>query len=82
MMSTVEEIIAAFDRLSPTEQSKLSHIFLTRQANIRPPAETNNPNFWQQVEKYRSSLQSAGVTVDEIWGDVRDKSPGREVEPW
>jgi hypothetical protein len=51
-MSTVEEIIAAFDWLSPTEQSKLSHIFLTRQANIRPPTETNNPNFWQQVEKY------------------------------
>jgi hypothetical protein len=61
-MSTVEEIIAAFvgiasleeNRLPPTEQNKLSHIFLTRQANIRPPAETNNPNFWQQVEKYRS----------------------------
>lgn len=38
-------------------------------------------NFWATVEKIRAEMQSEGIEInpDEIWGDVRDRSTGREV---
>lgn len=37
--------------------------------------------FWAKVETIRAQMQAEGIEVnpDEIWGDVRDRSPGREV---
>jgi predicted transcriptional regulator len=37
--------------------------------------------FWDNVETIRTQMQAEGIEIDpdEIWGDVRDRSPGREV---
>lgn len=37
--------------------------------------------FWAKVETIRAQMTTEGIEVnpDEIWGDVRDRSPGREV---
>lgn len=37
--------------------------------------------FWARVAEIRTEMQAEGIEVDpvEIWGDVRDRSPGREV---
>lgn len=37
--------------------------------------------FWAKVESIRAQMQAEGIEVnpDEIWGDVRSRSPGREV---
>lgn len=37
--------------------------------------------FWAKVESIRTQMKAEGIEVnpDEIWGDVRDRSPGREV---
>jgi hypothetical protein len=37
--------------------------------------------FWTKVESIRTQMKTEGIEVnpDEIWGDVRDRSPGREV---
>ncbi len=37
--------------------------------------------FWESVERLRAQMQAEGIEIDpdEIWGDVRDQSPGREV---
>jgi hypothetical protein len=39
------------------------------------------PDFWERVEKLRTRMKDEGIEIDpdEIWGDVRDRSPGREV---
>jgi hypothetical protein len=38
--------------------------------------------FWEKVERFRALLQTAEINVSEIWEDVRDRSPGREVDLW
>lgn len=37
--------------------------------------------FWKSVEKFRQEIIEEGIEIDpnEVWKDVRDKSPGREV---
>ncbi|MBW4647876.1 MAG: hypothetical protein KME06_04135 [Kastovskya adunca ATA6-11-RM4] len=46
-------------------------------------AQPNPPKsqFWQKLEQLRAQMQAEGIEIDpdEIWGDVRDRSPGRDV---
>lgn len=37
--------------------------------------------FWHNVESIRAQMNLEGIAIepDEIWGDVRDRAPGREV---
>ena len=43
---------------------------------------TKKPGFWQAYQEFRRGLELANVEIDpdEIWGDVRDPSPGRDFE--
>jgi prevent-host-death family protein len=38
--------------------------------------------FWQAYQEFRRGLELADVEIDpdEVWGDVRDPSPGRDFE--
>ncbi|BDM83917.1 hypothetical protein AM10699_67780 (plasmid) [Acaryochloris marina MBIC10699] len=38
-------------------------------------------NFWATVTEIREQLADEGLEIhpDDIWGDIRDSSPGREV---
>ena len=42
---------------------------------------TRKQRFWHNVEGIRAQMNIEGITIDpnEIWGDVRDRAPGREV---
>ena len=37
--------------------------------------------FWESVKRLRAQMQAEGIEIDldRIWGNVRDRSPGREV---
>ena len=37
--------------------------------------------FWEGVERLRVQMQAEGIEIDtdRIWGNVRDRSPGRDV---
>lgn len=55
-------------------------------AVILPAAEYQRllhgkPDFWESVERFRQELMEEGTEIDpdEVWKDVRDKSPGREI---
>ncbi|MCC5598152.1 type II toxin-antitoxin system Phd/YefM family antitoxin [Nostoc favosum] len=39
------------------------------------------PSFWESVERFRQEIMEEGTEIDpdEVWKDVRDKSPGREI---
>lgn len=40
-------------------------------------------DFWQAYLAYKEKWQDELMdTEDDIWKDVRDKSPGREENPW
>ena len=42
---------------------------------------SRSQGFWHNVEGIRAQMNIEGISIepDEIWGDVRDRSPGREV---
>ena len=42
---------------------------------------SRSQRFWQNVESLRAQMNREEITIepDEIWGDVRDRGPGREV---
>jgi prevent-host-death family protein len=35
--------------------------------------------FWKATERFRSSVDLSGLDVDEVYRDVRDRTPGRPV---
>jgi prevent-host-death family protein len=42
--------------------------------------ERRRPTFWEAYQAFRKELELADIDLDpdEIWKDVRDKSPGRD----
>ncbi len=40
-----------------------------------------SPGFWEYLQQFRQEIMAEGIEIDpdEVWKDVRDKSPGREV---
>jgi hypothetical protein len=53
---------------------------IERELQRRQPVSRKEA-FWVEVRSLRAEMAAEGVGVDpdEIWGDVRDRSPGREV---
>ena len=89
-MLTVAEILAEIEQLPTREQQELAQIVLNLPINKQTEnrVDRSSPNesqaliFWEKVERFRALLQTADIDVSEIWDDVRDRSPGREVDVW
>jgi hypothetical protein len=79
---TVAEILAAIEQLPEREQQELSQVVLNLPINTQPKHDLDRAGFWTRVEQFRALIQSAEVDVSEIWDNVRDRSPGREVDLW
>jgi hypothetical protein len=79
---TVSEILAAIEQLPAREQQELSQVVVNLPVNIQPKNEVDRADFWMRVEQFRALIQAAEIDVNEIWEDVRDRSPGREVDLW
>jgi prevent-host-death family protein len=39
------------------------------------------PDLWAAIQRFRETVDLEALDVDEIYSDVRDRSPGRETEP-
>jgi siroheme synthase (precorrin-2 oxidase/ferrochelatase) len=87
---TVAEILAEIEQLPTREQKELSQVVLNLPINKQIedrvdrslPDDSQASRFWEKVERFRALLQTAEIDVSEIWEDVRDRSPGREVDLW
>jgi hypothetical protein len=90
LVLTVAEILAAIEQLPERDRQELSQVVLNLPINTQSkhdldrssPDNEQSSSFWERVERFRSLLQSAEVDVNEIWDNVRDRSPGREVDLW
>jgi prevent-host-death family protein len=62
-----------------TRRGKPVAVVLSRGDYVR--LKQGSADFWQALERFRTQvdLKSLGVDPDEIWGAVRDRSPGRDV---
>jgi hypothetical protein len=87
---TVAEILAAIEQLPTREQQELSQVVLNLPINNQTDKRVDRSSsdneqasiFWEKVERFRALLQTAEIDVSEIWDNVRDRSPGREVDVW
>jgi hypothetical protein len=89
-MLTLAEILVAIEQLPTREQQELSQVVLNLPINTQIQGRVNPSSlddaqastFWEGVERFRALLQTTEIDVNEIWEDVRDRSPGREVDLW
>ncbi|WP_008309053.1 hypothetical protein [Leptolyngbya sp. PCC 6406] len=81
---TLQEILHAVDELSVDEQTfllsalqlKLSET--TQQDQID---ENRGEDFWQGILHFRAAIEREGIEfTDEDFSNLRDRSPGREIE--
>lgn len=44
-------------------------------------APSSQLQFWEQLQQLRAQMQAEGIEIDpdEIWGNLRDQTPGREI---
>lgn len=67
-----------------TDNPELLHQFVIQAIEHelqRNQTTSRKQAFWDNLETIRTQMQTEGIEInpDEIWGDVRDRSPGREV---
>ncbi|GAA6619622.1 type II toxin-antitoxin system Phd/YefM family antitoxin [Scytonema sp. NUACC26] len=86
---SIEQISTNLDRIfQEVEQGE--SVQITRQgqqvAVILSVAEyerllSEKPNFGESLQQFRQEMIKEGIEInpDEVWKDVRDRSPGREV---
>lgn len=81
---TLQEMITDLDNLSSEEQVSLFHILEMRLkkevVNQQQTTDDNGEIFWQGLLKFREKIEKEDIVfTDEDFADLRDKSPGREV---
>lgn len=82
---TLQEIIQSLDELSVEDQTSLLNVLrqrLTQKAEESEQAEKNSEEtFWEMTLRFRERMEREGIEFsDEDFADLRDRSPGREVE--
>jgi hypothetical protein len=83
---TLQEIIRSFDELSVDDQTSLLNVLRLRLSqrvgeDAKQLTENNGESFWQGVLRFREAIEREGIVfTDEDFADLRDRSPGREVE--
>ncbi|MEH1870255.1 MAG: type II toxin-antitoxin system Phd/YefM family antitoxin [Nostoc sp.] len=86
---SIEQVPKNIDKIFP-EIEQGESVQITQQgqqvAVILPAAEYQRllhgkSGFWESVERFRQEIIEEGTEINpnEVWKDVRDKSPGREI---
>jgi hypothetical protein len=83
---TLQDIIKSLDDLSAAEQTSLLDVLRLRLSQMvekaqAQPTENAGESFWQGVVRFRETIEKEGILfTDEDFSDLRDRSPGREIE--
>ncbi len=66
-----------------TRRGRPVAVILSAEEYTRLLAQQKKRNFWQEYLKFREEWQDELMDIDgDIWEGLRDKSPGREENPW
>jgi hypothetical protein len=69
-----------------TEASRLNlpvSEYILRVLEVRSPEVSRSdepPSFWERLMEFRQGLEDTDLNPDEVWGDVRDRTP-MPIEP-
>jgi hypothetical protein len=85
-MMTLQEIIQSLDDLPMQDQTSLLNVLNLRLATIAvaepiQSIQSDGDSFWEGVLRFRETIEREGIEfVDEDFADLRDRSPGREID--
>ncbi|MBD2294245.1 hypothetical protein H6G06_12275 [Anabaena sphaerica FACHB-251] len=81
---TLQEIIKSLDNLSIEDKTSLLKILESQLSQIKEQEkqlQNRGDSFWQGVLKFRETIKREGIEfTDEDFANLRDSSPGREVD--
>lgn len=77
----VLEIVESFENLSEDEQDSLLDILVKKRKHQQNINNTNQENFWEMTLRFREQMEQEEIVfTDEDFANLRDRSPGREVD--
>ena len=77
---SVLEMVKSFENLSEDEQDYLLNILVQKRKYQQNIDSTNPESFWQMTLRFREQMEREDIVfTDEDFADLRDRSPGREV---
>ncbi|MDD1415556.1 hypothetical protein MEN41_13225 [Dolichospermum sp. ST_con] len=83
---TLQEIITSLDDLSVEDKTSLFNVLESQLSQIKEevqenPLQNKGDSFWEGVLRFRETIEREGIEfTDEDFANLRDRSPGREVE--
>jgi hypothetical protein len=82
----LQEIIKSLDDLSVEDKTSLLNVLESQLSQIKEevqenPLQNKGDSFWEGVLRFRETIEREGIEfTDEDFANLRDRSPGREVE--
>lgn len=83
---TLQEIIKSLDDLSEQDRVSLFNMLQLKLSQTSEEEKNNKSDrvgetFWEMTLRFRERIEREGIEfTDEDFADLRDRSPGREVE--
>jgi hypothetical protein len=90
---TLQEIIKSLDDLPRQDQTSLLQVLEQRLApmtagrsetideSVAQPQKSPGETFWEMTLRFRERIEREGIEfTDADFADLRDRSPGREIE--
>ncbi|MFP4101110.1 hypothetical protein [Coleofasciculus sp.] len=77
---TLQEILEAVDELSVDEQTSLFNVLQVKLSQVSQ-SSSNGETFWAMTLRFRERMEREGIGfTDEDFANLRDRSPGREID--
>jgi len=77
---SVLEMVKFFENLSEDEQDSLLNILVQKRKYQQNIDNINQESFWQMTLRFREQMEQENIVfTDQDFADLRDRSPGREV---
>lgn len=83
---TLQEIIKSLDDLSVEDKTSLLNVLESQLSQIKEqveekPLQNKGDSFWEGVLRFRETIEREGIEfTDEDFANLRDRSPGREID--
>jgi hypothetical protein len=75
MTPLLEQALAKVQELPAAQQDSIAAVILQKIVE-----QTGSPDLWTAIQKFRAEHDLSDLNVEEVFGNVRDRTPGREVE--